>query len=613
MEKKRIKKIKFNYVTMLKALSLLAVSIYHIFSHRLSGGFLGVIIFMIISGFFLAKSSKLDYGNSDYRFYLNKIKKRIIKIASPMWLIIGISLLVSLFLARDIFDDSIRSSLPTIFAFENIRAIIKGLSYFDRSGNFNIFTHLWYISVYLQYIIIYYGIDFLINKFEANKYRLLIFSTLSIISVIISYYLSFTKASVLRIYYGTDARLAAFFIGTVGFLLYDNYGHKLDKINLKNIIYLLLALIILPFFFINGKNLWVYRTFFLIYQLLVTSLLIALYKYEEDKPIRYKDQNLFFKFMILLGDRSYYYYLWQYIVQVFMTYLLARKISNKFIFYLLEILILVVLAEISYSLRRVKRSKKIKRMALALGLVGILNGVSLIIGNKKEAQMEDFKKEFTKNEEEIKKRNEEAKKKAALKEKQSEKKEDQEEKENTSNFKEKAYDDFAFTDKELSYLKNISITAIGDSVLVNIDSYLREFVPNLYLDGLVGRSMGDGPSALSNIIASDGLNEIILVVLGSNGLESVDDMQAIMDEAGGRDVYFVNTNHLQSYMDTVNKQIKEFTDKNPKAHLVDWRSFVKDRDDLLAVDRVHPNVEGSYGFAKLICRKILNTNKVSPN
>lgn len=609
-----MKKVKFNYVTMLKAVSLLAVSIYHLFSHRLSGGFLGVIIFMIISGFFLAKSSTKTYDVVEIKFFIDKIKARLFKIISPMWSIIAISLLVSLIFARDIFDDSVRSSLATMFAYENIRAIVKGISYFDRSGNFNIFTHLWYIAVYLQYILIYYLLDYLINKLNLNAFRIYIFGGLSVLSIILSYYLSFTKASVIRIYYGTDVRLSAFFLGSVSYLAYEKWGAFLDRLPRKKTSLLLLLAIILPFFFIDGKSLWVYRTFFLIYQLLVCLFLAFIYKLEVDNPIRYRDHNPFFKFMIWLGDRSYYYYLWQYIVQIFMLYLFRNKISSKAIFYLVELSILVILSELSYSLRRMKKSYKIKKLAIALALVGILNATSLVIGNKKEAQMEEFKKEFAKNEMEIKKRNAEAKKNTNKKKKDDKLKEEKKEESPNKggNFEEKAYDDFNFTDKEKEYLKNISITAIGDSVLVNIDSYLRSFVPNLYLDGLVGRNMWDGPDTLNNVKASNGLNDIILVVLGSNGFKSTDDMQAIVDEADGRDVYFVNTSHLQSYMDQVNDQIKSFTDKNPKAHLVDWRAFIKDKENLLAVDKVHPNVEGSDDFAKLVCRKILNVNKVRP-
>ena len=131
------------------------------------------------------------------------------------------------------------------------------------------------------------------------------------------------------------------------------------------------------------------------------------------------------------------------------------------------------------------------------------------------------------------------------------------------------------------------------------------------MDGEVGRDMVSGPDILTQIKNNYGLGDIILVSLGSNGSANQADLEKIMQIADGRDVYFVNTSHTQSYMDFVNKNLESFTEKNDKSHLVDWRSFVKDRPDLLAPDRTHPNVEGSDDFAKLIMRKIFNVNKVS--
>jgi len=178
------------------------------------------------------------------------------------------------------------------------------------------------------------------------------------------------------------------------------------------------------------------------------------------------------------------------------------------------------------------------------------------------------------------------------------------------NFKQKAYNNFNFTEKELEYLKNINITAVGDSVIINADSYIRKYTPNFYLDGKVGRDMVSGPEILSQIKNNYGLGDVVLISLGSNGSANEEDLNKIMEIADGRDVYFVNTSHTQSYMDYVNKSLLEFTENNEKAHLVDWRGFIKDKPDLLAPDRTHPNKEGSDDFAKLIMRKILNVNKV---
>lgn len=159
-------------------------------------------------------------------------------------------------------------------------------------------------------------------------------------------------------------------------------------------------------------------------------------------------------------------------------------------------------------------------------------------------------------------------------------------------------------------MADLQVTAIGDSVIINADSYIRKYIPNFYLDGKVGRDMVDGPAVLSSVKQNVGLGDIVIVSLGSNGSANEKDLKQIMEISDGRDVYFVNTSHTQSYMDYVNKCLKEFTDKTPKAHLVYWREFIKDKPELLAPDRTHPNVEGSDYFGKLIMRKILNVNKV---
>ena len=122
--------------------------------------------------------------------------------------------------------------------------------------------------------------------------------------------------------------------------------------------------------------------------------------------------------------------------------------------------------------------------------------------------------------------------------------------------------------------------------------------------------MVSGPEILSSIKENIGLADIIVISLGSNGSANHADMDRIMEIADGRDVYFVNTSHTQSYMDYVNNSIKDYCDSHDKAHMVDWRNYIKDKPDYLAADRTHPNIPGSDAFAKLIMRKILNVNKV---
>lgn len=628
MEKnvKRLTKRKpnFRYLNILRGFCLLAVSVYHLFGHALPGGFLAVIGFLVMSGFLMEKSNFNRELNGEV--IKESLKRKLKKILPPIIFISFISLALALIFAREIFDDSARSSLAVVFGFENIKQILAGASYFDRNGNFNLFVHLWYISLYLQFIVIFYLIKYVGGKIKSVSAKIWGLIILSLISFGISLYFALNNSPIIRIYYGTDTRIYAFFLGMVFYLLYLKYKNRLEvnQNSLRLSIGILSLVIFLPMFFINGEKIWIYRSFFLIYTLSFALLVMVLYKYEINFGAKFS-KNIFGGFLEYLGRRSFYLYILQYIVQVFFAYFLINLLENKFLYYTLQIAWIIFLGEICYVIFDRKKINKYLIIIPLIGL-GVLNVVSLVLGNQKEKDMAELKARFEQSEEEIKKNNESIqKKKQEEKKKSSEEskdqnlaaKEDQYQKdiekaqEDKKDFKEKAYDNFDFTENELNYVKDINITAIGDSVLINIDKYLRVYTPNLYLDGKVGRDMIDGPNVLANIKNNVGLGDIILVSLGSNGSANHNDMQTIMDLAEGRDVYFVNTSHLQSYMDKVNNDMKAFVDKNPKAHLINWRAYVKNRPELLAVDRTHPNVEGSEAYARLVVRKILNVSKVS--
>lgn len=625
------RKVNFRYLNILRGFCLLTVSTYHLFGHALPGGFLAVIGFLVMSGFLMEKANfNRDLALQDI---LESLKRKAKKILPPIIFISSISLIVALIFAREIFDDSARSSLAVIFGFENIRQIVAGASYFDRNGNFNIFVHLWYISLYIQFIVIFYLVKYIGGKVRNISARIWGLIILSLISFGLCLYFAINNSPIIRIYYGTDTRIYAFFLGMAFYLLYLKYKDRLEvsQKSLRISIGLLGLCLFVPMFFINGEEIWIYRSFFLVYTLAFALMVLVLYRYEIEYGAKFAD-NIFGGILEYLGRRSFYLYILQYLVQVFFSYFLINLLENKFLYYGLQFAWIIFLGEVCHIIFDRKRINKYLILVPFAGLI-ILNIVSLAIGNQKEKDMAELKARFEQSEEEIKKNNESVQKKKASedkKEKEDKKdKEDEKDKEVSSaekedsyqkdlekakedkNFKEKPYDDFNFTENELNYVKDIHITAVGDSVLINIDKYLRKYIPNLYLDGVVGRDMIDGPNVLANIKNNVGLGDIILISLGSNGSANHNDMQTIMDLAEGRDVYFVNTSHLQSYMDKVNADMQEFVDKNPKAHLIDWRAYVKDRPELLAVDRTHPNVEGSQAYADLVVRKILNVNKVS--
>lgn len=632
MRKRTKNKKEYQLLTILRAIAFFAIALFHSYSHFLPGGYLAVIIFLLLSGFLSQKGSyRKKY---DFKSFLNKL----INLMAPVYFVMAISMIFALFFAREIFDDSVKSLMPVALNFENISRILQGDDYFSQLGNFNIFLHLWYISLYMQFIAIFYLVEGLFKKIKNENFKGIFYLVLALISFYLILHFGKTSKDITRIYYGIDTRFSAFTLGVSFFILGKKIRLKILKNKLQYQVFLIILalLTIIPFFVIDGKNISSYKMFFIGYSLLIALLVLCLYNYEDLYLQNKKTTNPIEKILIYIGDRSYYFYLWQYVVQIFFTYFQAKVLSIVFLNMLIQLVIIILLGEFTYQLFK---NKSLKLNLLLLSIISIiaLNVVSLAIGNEKKEEIANLKKEMEANQDIIEQKNKELIEKNKKKELDKKKQEEKKHKEDSSeiiannqndleneidqipetkrledNFKPKDYNDFDFTENELNYLKELNISAIGDSVIINADSYIRKFTPNFYLDGEVGRDMVSAAEVLRNVKANAGLGDLVVVALGSNGSANENDIKDVMEVADGRDVYFVNTSHTQSYMDYVNKSLKEFTDKNQKAHLVDWREYVKDRPDLLAPDRTHPNVPGSDGYAKLILRKILNVNKVSP-
>jgi acyltransferase len=617
MSKRKILNKRYDYLNILRAVAFFAVSLFHTYSHFVPGGYLAVIIFLVLSGFLTVRTASNRQVDT-----LTKLRKKFRNILSPVYLIMAISLIFSFKFARNIFDDSIKSTLPVALNFENIRRIVVGDDYFNQLGNFNMFLHMWYVSLYMQFIAIFLLIDQYLANPKKNNKRIVVFGLMTIISFILILVLARSDKDITRIYYDISTRFSAFGLGILAFLINEKIDKKaIDlKIDPRIILAILGLLTVIPFFIIDGKNISSYHLFFIFYTILVGVLITFLYNFEDANRYDVKKHNIFYKSILYIGDRSFYLYLWQYIVQIFALYFFPSLMDNIFLNLLLQFLTVIILSEITYQILKVKKIRKYIQLTAIIIFV-ILTITSVVLGNSKDKEINNLRKDIETNQAKIDQANKEmiAKNKSS---KSKNKNNKSKEKENQSsnkipqtkqldkNFKQKAYNNFNFTEKELEYLKNINITAVGDSVIINADSYIRKYTPNFYLDGKVGRDMVSGPEILSQIKNNYGLGDVVLISLGSNGSANEEDLNKIMEIADGRDVYFVNTSHTQSYMDYVNKSLLEFTENNEKAHLVDWRGFIKDKPDLLAPDRTHPNKEGSDDFAKLIMRKILNVNKV---
>ncbi|MGO3018592.1 MAG: acyltransferase family protein, partial [Anaerococcus sp.] len=212
MTERRIRKRNFNYITILRGIATLGITFFHLFPQRIKGGFLGVVMFFVMSGFLMMRNLDMPKTLDNKEKLQKTLTKRFSKLLPPLYSMMVLGLVVAFFYSKAIFTDSVKSTLPVAFGYQNIYQILAGGSYFQRNGNFSIFTHLWYIALQIQYILIFYIINFLIEKYDKKKYRKIIFGFITIISFISMYVLAIKQVNITRIYYGPDTRMSALFL-----------------------------------------------------------------------------------------------------------------------------------------------------------------------------------------------------------------------------------------------------------------------------------------------------------------------------------------------------------------------------------------------------------------
>lgn len=143
-------------VEALRALAIVAVVANHVAPSILPGGFLGVDVFFVISGYVI---SKVIIGSVDKKGFLTDFyAKRFSRIA-PLFIFamaIGTILAVTFIDPLSInYWTNITTSLSSIFGLSNFFLILEQNNYFSSLSTYNVFTHTWSLCVEMQFYLIF--------------------------------------------------------------------------------------------------------------------------------------------------------------------------------------------------------------------------------------------------------------------------------------------------------------------------------------------------------------------------------------------------------------------------------------------------------------------------
>jgi peptidoglycan/LPS O-acetylase OafA/YrhL len=147
-----------------------------------------------------------------------------------------------------------------------------------------------------------------------------------------------------------------------------------------------------------------------------------------------------------------------------------------------------------------------------------------------------------------------------------------------------------------------SVSAIGDSVMLGAVEGLQKDIHGLtVVDAEVGLQVYAATDTLRHRRASGQLGDVVIVHLGNNGIFTKRQFDEIMRILSGVDrVVFVNVAVPRAWQEPNNEVIAEGVESYPNAVLVDWHSASADRPELFYRDGYHLRPEGQRIYANLI-------------
>jgi peptidoglycan/LPS O-acetylase OafA/YrhL len=135
----------------LRAIAILAVLVFHAFPGALAGGFVGVDIFFVISGFLITGILLRDKKISIRTFYIRRIKRIFPALALVLLVVLGLGWL--LLLPSELRDLGRYTLAGSLFS-SNI-VLWRDSGYFDRLAAAKPLLHLWSLGVEEQYYFVW--------------------------------------------------------------------------------------------------------------------------------------------------------------------------------------------------------------------------------------------------------------------------------------------------------------------------------------------------------------------------------------------------------------------------------------------------------------------------
>lgn len=628
----------------LRALAVIAVLLYHAGMSWIPGGFLGVEVFFVISGYLITSLLLAEYrerGRIDLKaFWLGRARRLL----PALYLVLIVTLVFTvLFLPEEV--AGLRSDVLAAFGYvTNWYLVFAQESYFEAVGRPSLLKHLWSLAVEEQFYLLW-PILFTAGMALLRRRVLLAVVAGAVASTMLMVILYQPGVDPSRIYYGSDTRAAGLLIGAaLAFLLAPGRARRRWTLVLLPDVLGLAALAALVYFCLNFGEFdpFLYQGGLALVSLVTAVLIAAIvqpYGYMSgwilgSQPLRW------------VGLRSYGIYLWHWPVFVVTRPQLDVSIDGVPLL-AARLVLTVALAELSYryvetpirrgalgqawkNLRRARRGRRRMLIGRWAGLAGTGLAFCVVLGvtvaqarppvppsylssmKAVHTEVTDARPENAGKVNSVKALSEDKKAtegtgatastvEAGMAKAGAEKPVGRSE----TTVMERQKDSAAKPDLRPSPAS--PVTAVGDSVMLGAAGALRQEIANL---GTIDAQVGLQASAAIEILrvrrAAGQLGDVVVVHLGNNGTftsAQFDEMMGVLD--GVSRVVVVNNKVPRPWEQSNDAVLAEGVSRYPNAVLVDWYGASVARPELFWEDGIHLRPEGARVYVDLVAANLV--------
>ena len=594
-----------------KGISIIMIMFYYFYQYLLPGGYLAVNVFILIAGFFNVRYFYLKSLNNEKVSIFSFYKRRFKRLFFPMLAVIITTIPFIILFVRDYFFNIRNMALSSLLFVNNYYQIIKEQSYFVQAANPSSFTHLWYVALLAQLLLltpIFMKLFYSWHKKPSVAANF--FLIVSVISTVLLNYWYKDGQDPTHVYYSLLTRSFAYTLGgALAMILPPKLKAKRMPRKVKRI-FNITSFVCLILLFLMAKFMYGTMPFAYNYGMVLFTIVFVILLMTSIHPETIMCKLFSLKPLVYIGKRSYSIYLWYYPIYLLIPNILGPLAQNGYILLSVQFILLFVLSEINYQLFELEkisipvgqnfnfkqmrqRFKFLKYHPQQFTFEKILTGTYLVLFSITVIGMAVAPESKNDTADELQKVIESNKKIA-------EKSQDEksEEVKIINNIE-------GLSKQELLYANGIDISFFGDSILLSSADRLKEIFPKAIINGEVGRQLYNSVQQLQWLKSKGYIKPVLVTLLGSNGSFTEGQLKDYIDAAGKEStIFFVTAAVDRPWTNEVNEQLYQAEQKYGNVKIIDWHSYSSGHPEWFYEDNAHPNPEGAQEFSKFIAREV---------